>query len=413
MSRFQKKLAQLKSQNRLRSLKFPSGVDLSSNDYLGFKDHPILKQAALNAIENGMPLGSGGSRLLRGHTEEHQNLEDFAAKHYGCGKALYFANGFLANYSLLTTLPQRHDVVLYDALVHASVRDGIQAGTAKSVKIPHNDLNEFESALKRFRDGAETIWIAVESVYSMDGDFAPLQELHALAETYGAMLIIDEAHGTGVWGKTGKGVSETLLRKPSPSAANSAAPHKPLFPLPQGEEVSLAERSDARETGEGIQSQPENIITLHTAGKALGVAGGIVCASAEIIDTLINTARPFIYSTAPPPLQAYLTHKALELSASEIGKAKRADLHKLCAYTKSQIGGNGSQIVPIIFGDDEKAVEAAQILQDSGFDIRAIRPPTVPEGTARLRLSLNAGLSEETLSDFFAKLRPLLLEQAA
>lgn len=369
MIQFQKKLAQLKSQNRLRTLKLPGGVDLSSNDYLGFKDHPILKQAALNAIEDGMSMGSGGSRLLRGHTGAHQQLEEFAANHYGCDKTLYLANGFLANYALFTTLPNRHDIVVYDAYVHASVRDGIQAGTAKSVKIPHNDLNAFEDALKRFRDQAGTLWIAVESVYSMDGDFAPLEELYALAIQYDAMLIVDEAHGTGIWGQNGKGLSEGLAQ--------------------------------------------DNLITLHTAGKALGVAGGIICAANDIIDILINTARPFIYSTAPPPLQAYLTHKALELSASEIGKARRADLHKLCAAAKCAIGGSGSQIVPIILGDDEKALKIAQALQESGFDIRAIRPPTVPEGTARLRLSLNACLSEEILGDFFAKLRPLLLEQAA
>lgn len=367
MNRFPKKLAQLEAQNRLRSLKLPDGIDLSSNDSLGFARHPALRKAAIEALEQGLDLGAGGSRLLRGHTQAHADLEDYAATHYGAEKALYFANGFAANYALFTALPSRHDVVVYDAYVHASVRDGIHASTAKSIKVAHNDLNAFEEALKRHRDETETLFIAVESVYSMDGDFAPLPKLQALAQRYDAILIVDEAHGTGVWGTHGKGLS----------------------------------------------APAENLIAVHTCGKALGVAGGLVCASSVIIDTLINTARPFIYSTAPPPLQALLTHKALELCASPEGDALRAKLHSLCATTQKHLGGAGSQIVPIILGDDARAVSAAKTLQQAGYDIRAIRPPTVPEGTARLRLSLNAGLDESVLDDFLSKLLPLLLEKAA
>ncbi|MCD8562703.1 MAG: 8-amino-7-oxononanoate synthase [Alphaproteobacteria bacterium] len=369
MGQFSIRLDELKTKDRLRVLKLPGGVDFSSNDYLGFRNHPALRQAAIEALKSGMDLGSGGSRLLRGHTEAHQNLEDYAALHYNCPKTLYFANGFQANYALLTTLPTRHDVVVYDAYVHASVRDGIQAGTAKSIKVTHNDLNAFEDALKRFRDKAQTLYIAVESLYSMDGDFAPLPELLALAHKYEALLIVDEAHATGVWGTTGKGLTEGLTS--------------------------------------------ENLITLHTGGKALGVAGGLVCASAEVIDTLINTARPFIYSTAPPPLQAWLMQKALELSASEEGTARRKTLHTLCKMAQAKLGGTGSQIVPIILGEDKAALEAAQSLQDSGYDIRAIRPPTVPEGTSRLRLSLNADLTENILQNFCHLIEERQKEQAA
>lgn len=361
MHRLPKKLAQLKDQNRLRALKLPGGIDLSSNDYLGFRSHPALKDAAIAALENGMELGSGGSRLLRGHTKAHEDLEDYAAAYYGCDRTLYFANGFMANYALFTTLPSRHDVVVYDSLVHASVRDGLHAGSARAVKVPHNDLTAYEDALKRFRDEAETLFIAVESLYSMDGDFAPVPELLALAQKYDAVLIVDEAHASGVWGASGKGVSE------------------------------------------GLQS--ENLIILHTGGKALGVAGGLVCASASIVDTLINIARPFIYSTAPPPLQAYLMQKALELSASSEGAVRRKTLHDLCAQVQKERGGAGLQIVPIIIGDDKAAITIAEELQRAGYDIRAIRPPTVPEGTARLRLSLNASLSPQTLADFLSALK--------
>ncbi len=377
---FDQKLATLKSQNRFRALKLPQGIDLTSNDYLGLRDHPVLRDAARKAIEDGIDLGAGGSRLLRGHTDYHQELEEFSAAHYGCERALYFANGFQANYAVFTTLASRHDVIVFDALVHASVRDGIKASDAKSIKVEHNNLESFEAALKRAGENCKgQIWIAVESVYSMDGDAAPLKELQALAKKSGAILIVDEAHGTGVCGSSGKGLSEGLSQ--------------------------------------------DNMITVHTCGKALGVAGGIVCASSEIIDYMINHARPFIYSTAPPPLQALLTLESLKLVSSEEGQKQRQKLYEICNYASEklsalgvevpEIEGQASHIVPIILGDDAKAVEVAAALQAVGYDIRAIRPPTVPEGTARLRLSLNANLSEEILSDFLFKLVPHMLKKAA
>ncbi len=368
MNQFQKQLKQLEDKGRLRCLSSESGVDLTSNDYLGFRNHPKLRDAALSAIESGIDLGSGGSRLLRGNHPAHEDLEEFAASFFGYERSLYFATGFQANYALFTTLSTRHDVVLYDSLIHASVKDGIHAGHAKGVKVAHNDLNAYEDALKRFRDEAQQIFIAVESLYSMDGDFAPLPELYELAQKYDATLIVDEAHATGVWGEGGKGCAESL---------------------------------------------PRNLITLHTCGKALGVAGGLVCASGDIIDTLINTARPFIYSTAPPPLQAVLVKEALRLVQSEEGKERRERLHIICNNVKLQMGGEGSQIVPIILGEDEHAVFVASALQKADFDIRAIRPPTVPEGSARLRLSLNADLEKETLDQFFAHLTPYLQDKAA
>lgn len=338
-----------------------SGIDFSSNDYLGFKDHPYLKQAAIEAIESGVGLGSGGSRLLRGNAPEHEALEAFAAGHYGFERALYFANGFSANAALLATLPNRKDIVLYDSLVHASMRDGLFSPTIKSIKIQHNNLNAYEDTLKRHCDQAENLFIAVESVYSMDGDIAPLQELHILALKYNAILIVDEAHGTGVYGKGGRGLADNLPR--------------------------------------------ENLITIHTCGKALGVAGGLVCASADIIDYMINSARPFIYSTAPPPLQAYLTHKAIELCSSAQGDEARKKLQILCRVAQEELGGAGSPIVPIILGEDEKAVQAALFMQGLGYDIRAIRPPTVPEGSARLRLSLNAHLKMADLNNVITLLK--------
>ncbi len=366
MNRFRKKLKQLEDQDRLRSLSLPNGIDFTSNDYLGFRTHPVLRAAAIVALENGLGLGAGGSRLLRGQTEAHKNLEEFAAGYFGAEKTLYFSTGFQANQAIFTALPERYDVILFDEYVHASAREAIQNSLAKHIKIPHNDLNVFEDALKNA--DAEMIWIAVESVYSMDGDFAPLKELQALALKYNAMLVVDEAHATGVFGANGKGLCEGLAY--------------------------------------------ENLITVHTGGKALGVAGGLVCGASEVVDSLVNRARGFIYSTAPMPLQAVLVHKALELV--QVEAARRERLQSLIkAAGRLLPGGGQSQIVPIILGDDARAVFVAQEMQRAGFDVRAIRPPTVPEGTARLRVSLNYNLDEQVLKNFAAALTPHLQKRAA
>ncbi|MCB1532862.1 MAG: 8-amino-7-oxononanoate synthase [Alphaproteobacteria bacterium] len=370
MNKFQNKLKQLEAASRLRGLNLPGGIDLTSNDYLGMRSHPKLRTLASEAIEGGIDLGSGGSRLLRGHTLYHESLESFAAAHFSCDRALYFATGFQANNALFTTLPSRHDAIIFDALVHASARDGIAASPARSIKVAHNDVQGFEDTARRVRDeGAQEIWIAVESLYSMDGDIVPLAELVEIAQKFEAWLIVDEAHASGVMGASGKGLCEGLSY--------------------------------------------ERLITLHTCGKAIGVAGGLICAGASVIDYLVNAARPFIFSTAPPPLQAFLVEESLKILASEDGQARRAAAQKLCTYTKEQLGGAGTHIVPIIIGEDQKALEVAAALQDGGYDIRAIRPPTVPAGTARLRLSLSSELEQAILEKFFDSLKPLLHAKAA
>lgn len=368
MNRFQKKLQQLEDQHRLRSLKLPGGIDLTSNDYLGFRNHPALRKAAIEALEGGLDIGAAGSRLLRGHTQAHEALEEFAAAYFGCKKTLYFSTGFQANQAIFTTLPERHDTIIFDEYIHASAREGIQNSLAKQIKVQHNDLNAFEDALKKARsEKCEMIWVAVESVYSMDGDLAPLQELNALTQRYDAILVIDEAHGTGVFGKNGKGLSEDI--------------HGP------------------------------HVITLHTCGKALGVAGGLVCGAREIIDYLVNRSRGFIFSTAPIPLQCILVQRALKLVQEE--PWRREKLHALIKRANQLLPVDKavSQIVPIILGNNERAVSVAQSMQKAGFDVRAIRPPTVPEGTARLRLSLSCNLEEATLADFAKALAPYLHEK--
>lgn len=361
MRRLESDIENLKAHAAYRTLCLPQGRDFASNDYLGLARHPKFLAATIAALEKSGMVGAGGSRLLRGHHPAHEELEEHAARFFGSEASLFFGGGFLANFALFTTLPERHDAVIFDEHIHASVKEGIHAGTAKRLRAAHNDLNSFEDSIKRARTGgARDIWIAVESVYSMEGDMAPLPALHALARAHDAVLVIDEAHATGVFGASGRGLSEGLPN--------------------------------------------ENVITLHTCGKALGVAGALVCGGKTIRDYLINKARPFIYATAPPPHLASAVSCALDLVESE--PWRRAKLAELIAFASRELKnvagvrmqGRASQIIPVILGEDSEAVRVATRLQTAGFDVRAIRPPTVPEGRARLRISLNTGISENDIA---------------
>ncbi|HMI97495.1 MAG TPA: 8-amino-7-oxononanoate synthase [Micropepsaceae bacterium] len=348
-------MERLKSEQRLRELAPPRGVDFSSNDYLGLSRHPALREAVMEAIDQDGMIGAGGSRLLRGHHPAHARLEEFAADFFASEKALFFGSGFLANFALFSTFLERHDAVIFDEHIHASVKEGIHASPAVRYRARHNDTDSFESCIRRARDkGARRLFVAVESVYSMDGDLAPLNELHGMARDSQATLVVDEAHATGVFGAHGRGLGENLL--------------------------------------------DENCIGVHTCGKALGVAGALICASADIIDFLINKARPFIYSTAPPPFLAAAVQRSLRLIDEEPWRRER--VQKLAKFARDKLSATvmaqdgGSQIIPIQLGEEDRTLKTARALQDAGFDVRAIRPPTVPDGTSRLRVSIHADRTE-------------------
>jgi len=255
-------------------------------------------------------------------------------------------------------------MVFHDELVHASVHEGMRHGRAERQSIPHNDTEALETRLRQWRKagGRGRPWIAVESVYSMDGDSPNLADLIAVADRHDATLVIDEAHATGVKGPDGRG---------------------------------LAAAFEGR----------DNVITLHTCGKALGTSGGFVLGPKLVCDFLINRARPFIYATAPSPLIAAVTRVALEISRTRPERRER--LAGLVAYSNRELQArcgltsSRSHILPIIVGADGKAVALAGALQQCGFDVRAIRPPTVAEGTARLRIALSANLSESVIAELF------------
>jgi 8-amino-7-oxononanoate synthase len=285
-------------------------------------------------------------------------LEEEAAAFFGAESALYFSGGFAANYALFASLPQRGDLVVYDALIHASAHDGMRAGRAETIETAHNDADAVEDALREWRKagGKGCAWITVESLYSMDGDRAPLEDLAAVAERHDAILVVDEAHATGVFGPSGRGLGAWL---------------------------------------EGRL----NVISVHTCGKALGSAGALICGPQLFRDFMINYSRAFIYSTAPSPLIAATVRAALRLCIEQ--PSRRESLAELTAFANNAIErlcglrGSSSQIVPVIVGRDERAVALASAMRARGYDIRAIRPPTVPEGTARLRIALTLNTSKE------------------
>lgn len=352
-------LEALERRGRLRQLSAKRGVDFSSNDYLGLAQSGELREAVTAALARGVAIGAGGSRLLRGNDPEHEALEAEAAAFFGAKTALFMGGGFMANYAIFSTLPDRGDLIVHDALIHASVHDGMRASKAEHVAAQHNDAGAFEDQIKRWRErgGKGRPWIAVESLYSMDGDMAPLDALAEVARRHDGMLVIDEAHATGVLGPGGRGL------------------------------------------GAGLEGR-EDVISLHTCGKALGATGALVLAAPVMRDFLVNRCRPFIYATAPSPLMAAVVRRSLELCtdqpARRAGLAERVAAANARLATASGRATSGTHIVPIVVGSDTLAVSLASALQSHGFDVRAVRPPTVPEGTARLRISitLNAGIDD-------------------
>ena len=374
LARYETTLAGLERKGRRRVLIDRAGADFSSNDYLALAGSERLAAAIASAIQRGVPAGAGGSRLLRGNHPEHEALEAEAAAFFAAERVLYFGSGYAANTALFSTLPQRGDLVVHDTLVHASAHEGIQAGKAQAVAAAHNDAASFEQAIKRWRadGGTGHPWIAVESLYSMDGDRAPLPELAAVAERHDGFLVIDEAHATGVFGRDGRGFAADLKNR-------------------------------------------ANVIVLHTCGKALGVSGALLGASAVLCDYLVNRARGFIYSTAPSPLMAAAVRQALAILVDE--PQRRADFDVLRRFANRElteklgVAGSGSQILPVLIGDNGRAVRIAARMREAGFDIRAIRPPTVPEGTARLRIAITLNVDRATISRMFTRLAAIINEE--
>lgn len=360
----------LAQRGRARALRPVSGADFASNDYLGLAGSDLMRGLTRDALDRGLAPGAGAARLLRGNHDAFAALESEAAQHFGSGGALYFGAGYVANLAITSCLPAARDLVLHDALIHASSLDGMRLGPAETRAFAHNDVDAARDALHQWRvgGGKGEVWLAVESLYSMDGDFAPIAALADLAAEEGAFLIVDEAHATGIWGEAGRGLAAPFAGR-------------------------------------------ENTVTLHTCGKALGVQGALVCADPVLIATLVNRARSFMYSTAPSPLLAEVLRGVIFHLACD--PSRRAALHARVAQAGDLGRGigltaSGSQIQPVILPGDARCLAAAAQLQAQGFDIRAIRAPTVPKGAERLRLSLTLNPDEAVLTAAFAALHEVI-----
>ena len=350
--RLAERLCEIDAAGLRRTLRPPSGIDLCSNDYLGMADHPLLKQRMAEAVM-AEGVGSTGSRLLRGERSAFTCVEEKFARFKGTERSLYFSSGYLANIAVLATFPEAGDVIFSDERNHASLIDGARLSRARRVVFPHNDIAALAKLLREDA-GEGQKFAVVESLFSMDGDAAPLAEYVALCRSAGAALIVDEAHAVGVYGARGQGL---------------VLDHRDVF------------------------------VSINTAGKALGVSGAFVTGSADAIEYLIQRARTFIFSTAPPPAIATALAASLEVIASEPERRER--LLARARYLRCCLGLEGdSPIIPVIIGENERAVAVARELQEAGFDVRAIRPPTVQAGTARLRIAVKQGLSEEVLDQF-------------
>lgn len=368
-ARVRARLDALRRDGLLRSLRTPAGIDLSSNDYLNLAAHPlIVSRFADAAAREGC--GSTGSRLLRGHRDAFAQVERRFASFKGTEASLYFATGYQANLAVMTTFAEAGDQVFSDAHNHASLIDGMRLARARTAIFAHNDPGDLRRALDDAPSSAIR-FVVVESLFSMDGDEAPLREYAAICEAHGAELIVDEAHAVGVCGGRGRGLIEAS------------------------------------------QIDGQVFLSINTAGKALGVSGAFVAGPAWAIELLVQRARPFVFSTAPPPALADALDASLSLVDEEPDRRER--VRQRAAYLAQRLAANGidlarapSHIIPIVIGGNDRAVAVASALQSDGFDVRAIRPPTVPAGTARLRVSINAGLSEADLNRFAACLREQL-----
>jgi 8-amino-7-oxononanoate synthase len=352
--RLRTELIALEQKQRKRDFRISDSVDFTSNDYLGLTKSPAVRERAIKDLQSGMPLGSGGSRLLRGNHIWHEHAEKDFAEFEDVESALFFSSGYSANMAVLTAIPTRRDLILYDTMVHASIKEGIHSSLAAKKSFEHNSVEFLRKAALSVKDVGD-IYVVVESLYSMDGDEAPLEEIAEVCNELGLYLIVDEAHATGLYGKHGRGLI------------------------------------DEKKVRDKI------LLSIHPCGKALAAAGAFICSSAIIKSYLINKARTMIFTTALPPIvPATISEVLREIKRNP---SLITTVHRNANYVRKKLQSNlkkwivpegRSPIIPLIVGDDKIACAVGDEMHKLGADIRPIRPPTVAEGTARFRITVNA-----------------------
>ena len=351
-------------------------ISFCSNDYLGLANHPKIKQATIDAIKK-FGVGSGSAHLVSGHSVAHHQLEEELAEFTGYPRAILFSTGYMANLGLCQALIGKNDTVYEDRLNHASLIDGGLISGARFQRYLHNDISSLQQKISKADKNTsekmtETLVLS-DGVFSMDGDIANLPALAALCKTSNSWLMIDDAHGFGTLGETGKGCLQHF---------------------------SL--------------STTEIPIYMATLGKAMGTAGAFIAGSDELIETIIQKARSYIYTTAMPAALAEATRCSLNIIQNEAEHLQNLNsnicyFRNCCSQADIAIENSQTAIQPLLIGDDEKATKISQQLFDSGFLITAIRPPTVPEGTSRLRITLSAKHNKEHINQLIEALLPLLM----
>lgn len=366
-------LEELKSHSHFRNLKnfekkdekyiYYKGkklLNLSSNNYLNIADNQAITQEFLDNVGNRYSFGSASARLLTGTLPVYQELEDLLSSLYGKESALLYNSGYHANVGISSALNQKGDVVFSDKLNHASIIDGMRLSDGKFFRFPHNDMHALEKLLERERKNFNNAFIITESVFSMDGDIEDLKKIVELKKKYNCIMIIDEAHAFGVFGENGLGVAEEL----------------------------------------GIIDDVD--LLVGTFGKAIGSMGAFVTGSKTMIDFLINKSRSFIFSTALPPINIAFSKWIIETQISKTAQ-KRKNMLNLAKKFGSQ-----SHIIPVVIGENKDTVDLCEVLFHNGYFTLPIRPPTVPVGTSRLRLSLTADIREEELQTLKEKIDEVL-----
>jgi len=354
-------------------------INFSANDYLGLANHPRVRAAAVGAIRD-YGFGSGASRLICGSLSPHHRLEQALAQYKGTPAALTFSSGYAAALGVITSLLGRHDIIIIDKLVHACIVDAARLSGAQLRVYRHNDLNHLETLLrwtaKQSAPGRPAnrprVLVVTESVFSMDGDIAPLREMVELKNRHGAWLMVDEAHATGLYGEHRRGLVDAF---------------------------SLT---------------PEVEIQMGTLGKALGSSGGYICGARALIDLLINRARSFVFSTAPPPAAAAAARAAIRIVQSRAGAslnrqlwARVQEVRQGLAHTRFPCPAGHSAILPLMIGGEQAAVLTALELRDRGIHLPAIRYPTVARNQARLRLTLSAAHTRKDVRQLLTALTAL------
>ena len=345
-------------------------LSFCSNDYLGLANHPEIRRALIDAVEK-YGVGSGAAHLVNGHSRLHEECEFRLAEFTGRERALLFATGYLANVAIASALLGRGDLVFQDRLNHASLIDSARLSDARLLRYRHNDLAGLEALLAESSRERRRL-IMTDGVFSMDGDCADVVSLSRIAAEHGAWLMVDDAHGFGVLGRRGAGLLE--------------------------------------QTGLDTGQVP---ILMATLGKAVGTAGAFVAGSEVLVETLIQQARPYIYSTASPPAIAAATIAAIEIVERESWRRDR--LAELVSYFRQRAQAldvepmpSQTAIQPLVVGDNERALELSRALFDNGIHVTAIRPPTVPPGSARLRITLSAAHEEKHIDRLLDNLARLL-----